>query len=514
VRRAALHIGLCATALSGCDLQGAFNTYCSEHPGACDGGSAAGGGSATGGGATTGGGAATGGGTSTGGGIATGGGTSTGGGTATGGGVAMGGGGGAGGGVVVLPCDGGPCEVDFTIASMAGAAGEILFNDGGLLCDAGTCALFVDAGTRLRVVATPFFPFGFSKWTGSVCNGTPDCTIAVVGPSTHTATFSPLNYAFVSEMKVMPGKLGGLDGGDALCNAMARDAGLPGNFHALLRVADGGLSDRFAAARGWILPNGRPFLDAMVDQTSMGNVVYPLRLDAHGVDILYDQIVMTGGNDPSAFNTCADWTDVNNDGGMTCGYAGSAAQSWYVDSFASYLQGCAVPARIYCLGTDYSAQLPRPTATGRFAFHSRNPFTPGTGFAGADAQCAADAADAGLPGMYRAVLGGETITPLSRFDAGLPWVRTDGVLFVDDPAKFLALQVPPTAPLWIDSVKQPNFNWVWAGTPGDSCADFLSMSSAFAANQGIPIATNYDWNGASGIVCSYLPGAYLYCLQR
>jgi hypothetical protein len=62
-----------------------------------------------------------------------------------------------------------------------------------------------------------------------------------------------------------PSSVGGLDGGDALCNAEAADAGLPGTYVAYLSTSAVDAIDRIGGSRGWVRPDGRPFVDRPED---------------------------------------------------------------------------------------------------------------------------------------------------------------------------------------------------------------------------------------------------------
>jgi len=65
------------------------------------------------------------------------------------------------------------------------------------------------------------------------------------------------NIVFISNA-VTPAPMGGLAGGDMLCNDAATAAGLPGAYVAFLSTATVNAIDRLAGSRGWGEPTARP----------------------------------------------------------------------------------------------------------------------------------------------------------------------------------------------------------------------------------------------------------------
>jgi hypothetical protein len=237
----------------------------------------------------------------------------------------------------------------------------------------------------------------------------------------------PYNYVFASSQTYVPGALGGLAGGDAKCNALAQAAQLPGTFVAWLSTATMDARARLGAARGWIRPDGRPFVDT-VSSLAGGAIFYPPRIDERGLDLIHETVILVAtGTDPSGTSDTAnagDWTSTAD--ACLRGFLTGTTEQWTRAS----TDGADLPSRLYCFGTNQQRALTVPKTTGRIAFLSKTLFVP-SGMPAADALCQKDAIDNGLPGSYRALLATQTSSAASRFDlTGFPWVRIDGVPWV------------------------------------------------------------------------------------
>lgn len=249
------------------------------------------------------------------------------------------------------------------------------------------------------------------------------------------------NLAFVTSLKVAPGSLGSVQAADAMCSSLATSAGHPGNYVAWLSSSTSSATSRIGtSARGWVRRDGRPFADTLVD-IAQGKVWYPLRLTEAGDDVASsgaaaDLVVATGteANGSPSIYTCNDYTSASSTSGITAGLADNAPYGWTSQMGAS----CAQPARLYCLGIDHSVPVTLVPESARHAFVSVNDVTSGGTLAAYDQECTTEAISAGLTGTYRAALATTTRSALSRFTAGAPWIRADGVTTIDSSGAMLA----------------------------------------------------------------------------
>ncbi|MBW2293532.1 MAG: hypothetical protein JRG94_14645 [Deltaproteobacteria bacterium] len=204
------------------------------------------------------------------------------------------------------------------------------------------------------------------------------------------------NYAFISPVPVS-GDLGGLAGADALCNGWAEDAGIGGDYRALLSTDSVDVRDRLAAARGWIDVARRPVADGIdrLFDRSGGGPLLPVRLDPDGNDLLHVG-VWSGSNDlgiydPNGGSTaCENWT--SEESTSTARYGFSDVTNGWLDR--SGPDGCDNQFHLYCFQVDHSEPLDVGdfAVSGRRMFVSSGNFDTSTGIAGADALCAADVA--------------------------------------------------------------------------------------------------------------------------
>jgi hypothetical protein len=140
------------------------------------------------------------------------------------------------------------------------------------------------------------------------------------------------------------------------------------------------------------------------------------------------------------------------------------------------------------------------------------------GLVGADAICASQAAAAGLPGDFIALLSTSTVNAKDRIAGSRGWVRTDGVVLADQARDFF-LAGHQLAPLHLDAtgVGPPSSLLVWtaAGSDGSydstngACGDWTATTGSAMIgfhNRNTPFAT---WLTPSP--CSQT--AHLYCLE-
>jgi hypothetical protein len=264
------------------------------------------------------------------------------------------------------------------------------------------------------------------------------------------------NYMFVTSRRY-PTDFGSIDVVDGYCNDAAHAAGLPGRYVAWLSSLNVNAKDRLAGARGWIRPDGQVFVDT-VDDIAARNIVVPPFLDEYGHEVhtpIDDPVLTaTDGSGASAGGACDDWKagmEANpmlsntTAGGLTDATGG--AWTAQVDV------GCGwALARFYCFGVDGDAIVVPVASAGKKAFRTTGSFQTDTGLAGADALCATEAAGAGLPGTFLALLATSEASAASRFAEldGATWVRIDGVR-LNRPGESLFDPGTLVAPLNLDS---------------------------------------------------------------
>lgn len=328
---------------------------------------------------------------------------------------------------------------------------------------------------------------------------------------------SGANLMFVTA-EVHAGDLGGLAGADAICDAAALAAGLPGTYVAWLSTATVAAASRLAGARGWIRTDGEVVVDRPTELTSQGPRV-PMSFTEDGVDLraLGGPVsVFTGstGQGQARGVRCADWTSAD---GTAIGGVGNAVRGGGEFAFFSTASDvfCAAAQHLYCFGVDHVVVLDAPVpAPAPRAFVSRGTFASSTGRPVADAMCATEAADAGLVGAFVAAipLAGETTA--SRFITSGLYHRTDGVLL----GRILGEPVPHTfLNRHADGSVAPAGSVWTAGSPTrtadatDTC-DGWSASTG-TADLGDSAAATAEMFAATGYT-SCEAGYPVYCLEN
>jgi hypothetical protein len=241
------------------------------------------------------------------------------------------------------------------------------------------------------------------------------------------AAITDYNVAFVTSTTQMAGALGGLAGADAICQARAQAASLPGTFVAWLSTSTVNARDRLGTARGWVRTDGLPIADTVADLAA-DRLLYPIALDEFGVNVGPNVEPETGSQNGTVFagETCGDYTNVNGNGEI--GIAQSGTLEW--ESFAGTVCNFALP--LFCFQIDHVQPLQALTGTTRRVFESASAWTPSMGLANADSLCATEAASAALPGTFHALLATTTATAASRFTLGTAWSRVDNVVVTSD----------------------------------------------------------------------------------
>ncbi len=267
------------------------------------------------------------------------------------------------------------------------------------------------------------------------------------------------NIVFVTSQPV-PVSAGVVAEADGLCAALAQDAGLPGEFVAWLSTTEVGAIDRLRGARGWVRPDGRPFADRPADIVE-GRIFYPPVLDELGAEVRNRRALTGTSAVGEAAANCEDWTAVA-DISVTRGDPGATFSAWTTDG----TQSCedTQSLGVYCFGVDAAVPVEHEAVRGRHAFVTATMFDGSVGLAAFDEACSMEAAAAGVPGNFLALVATSTQSALSRFDTsgptwvnmlGVPLANTAAALTVvshlDAPPNFTATGEPVTGDYWVGS---------------------------------------------------------------
>ena len=241
-----------------------------------------------------------------------------------------------------------------TVTKSGTGFGRVTSNPSGIDC--GTdCNETYNNNTMVVLTAAPAIGSTFDGWSGACTNTTGTCTVTMTQARSVSARFTviPPNYAFVTST-TENGNMGGLSGADAICQTRANAASLPGHYRAFLSASTANVIDRFGNARGWIRPDGKPFLDKLTDITT-SRVMYPPRLDETGADV-GSVSLYTGTNTQlllSSFGSCNDWTSAS--ASDTAGIGFSSPNSSELTGAAAGFDCGEQLFRILCLGYDHQA---------------------------------------------------------------------------------------------------------------------------------------------------------------
>ena len=286
------------------------------------------------------------------------------------------------------------------------------------------------------------------------------------------------NIVFVTSQSV-PRGVNVVEQADLLCSALAQDAGLPGEYVAWLSTNELAAIDRLAGARGWVRPDGRPFVDRPADILE-GLIFYPPVLDELGQEVRNRRALTGTSQDGDAASTCENWTNLV-ESTATVGEPGATFSAWSSDTTHDCAENQSVG--VYCFGVDMSVPVEYEPVEGRRAFVSASTLDGSAGIAAFDETCAVEAEGAGLSGSFLAVVATSTQSALSRFDtAGAPWVNMFGVPLADT-AGALSIAAHLDAPPSVTAAGAPVTGAYWVGsstptTAGTStCTDWTGEGS-------------------------------------
>lgn len=314
------------------------------------------------------------------------------------------------------------------------ATGSVKLSSPAMTC-ASECTAMLAAGTPVTLTAEPAPGFWLEGWTGACAAQTgAACTLTLTSNQLATAIFTPANTVFVTSTTRVVSALGGVAGADAICLERARAASLAGQtWKAWLATASVSPRLRFASARGWVRPDGKPFADKLedlTDQTSRGLVwFYPPKLDENGTEVSKGNIASCAASGEffcKGSPVCGpDGQEYTANAGSMCW--GQTDHSWELAGTCG--DGCGQAMHLLCLGTDFKAQVTLPPAPAGAKIVFVGPVLKGNAtVAGADALCAAEARNANLPGTFLALITPTGVSAASRFTASAgPYHRPDGL---------------------------------------------------------------------------------------
>ena len=311
-----------------------------------------------------------------------------------------------------------------------------------------------------------------------------DADVITIGDGSRPDIVFQTNVAFVSTPTAVPGSFSTLAAADAFCQANADQSGLPGTYIAWLSTTGTNAIDRLAGSRGWVRPDGVPFVDTPADLVA-ARIWSPLSVMADGTDAIFGNVaVVTGATAAGglASSNCTDWTDPT--GTTLTGQLSTTSSAW---TFQVAQSLCGGPARIYCFGVGLNVPVTTSAPQGRRAFLSKP--TTLNGIAALDNQCQSEAA--ALGGTFRAFVATTTSAAGSRFDAnGARWERLDGIPLAPLASDLLITGL--RAPLNLDAtgVVMTYVAWTGATTPSamtsTTCSDWTTSSPSGRANWGDP----------------------------
>lgn len=352
-------------------------------------------------------------------------------------------------------------QYTLAVTTTGTGTGRVTSTPSGINCGT-SCDASYDHGTNVTLSPAAAIGSTFTGWAGA-CTGTGACVVAMTQARSVTARFTAVapNIAFVTSTSHAPSSLGGLAGADAICQAEASRAGLVGTgstqnpqFVAWLSSSTSNAADRIGTARGWVRPDGRPFIDTMSDLAN-NRVYYPPRLSATGTVQEVTANIATNTRTDGTFSGSAPACTSASAGGEYVGSVGTNVLGGPATAVSSMLTGnnsnpCTTERRLLCLGVGRTARVVPTSIAGRNAFTTDGSFTVGGGIAAADALCASEATAAGLPGTYKALLATNGASAISRFNTatGAAWVRSSDGIALTTLARAMgtALEALETAP--------------------------------------------------------------------
>lgn len=366
---------------------------------------------------------------------------------------------------------------------------------------------------------------------------------ATAGTATATAAFEVIatRVAFVTsatgsgDLSSWPaaGARSGLAAGDAVCQAIAAEAGLPGAFRAWLsdelddaycrvhglpgkRSANCGKDTLPDAAGPWVRTDGYPFAPGAARMVA-GEVYAPLRLDERGRTLSEHAFFRTAtGPDGAVDETlavvaCASWSSADPGTNVWGGLGEATSFAWTWGAYSD----CGGPSPIACfeIGDGAGPALPA-LDTGKKVFVTARkgkgdlgkwPDTWGAlGIAAGDAICRSSAAAAGLANAegFKAWLSDNMVNAIDRITSDGPWVRLDGARVAADKAELASGRLFSSIALTEQGEYRGSWG-VWTGSgpggvrTGSDCYAWQSDMFAPTGEAGSSAHASSSWTSVS-----------------
>ncbi|MEW5737340.1 MAG: hypothetical protein AB1938_00355 [Myxococcota bacterium] len=376
-------------------------------------------------------------------------------------------------------------QITFKVVPDGGITGEILWMDGGLLCDGNApCVFSFDAGTQLTFRGKPgnwAVLVGFRGCSAPVHGA---CELTVTADATVEAYFDRPNLVFVTSTSHQVGGFALLpDGGpgvdpiahaNSLCAFHAADAGLPGNFIALLATNSYDPLGPLSRARGWIRVDGKPVFDRLTAGSELASPLYPVSRNEFNGSVTTNADIASGLTPSGGVgSTCSGYTSPTYSYALSVGSATFGGSAWFSSPPLNLCNGF---YRLACFGTDRSVpvQVDRSQPT-NLVFVTTAAWRVDGGVPAADALCAAEgAARTGSDaGTFVAFLSTSAQDAFDRLGTSpRPWARSDGVVVIPRPSEFRPPAIELDAPF-----SNSTATYFWVGSTMFNCGDWLSSSS-------------------------------------
>lgn len=393
--------------------------------------------------------------------------------------------------------------------------------------------------------------------------------LAACSKSSDTPPPPANNVAFITSVSGMA-KLGdwagaggntGLAAGNAICQARATAARLPGTYRAWISDSTtdaycnvlgltgtesgncGGLST-LPVAGPWVRTDGAPFAPTIDLLTADPWIIYtPLNYDEFG-HLIPDSWISNFTNtdqygvmwSSGPYNACSDWTDGTTSGYHVVGGAAPFTDSHWATGFG-YM--CTDTGRLLCLQTGSGIPLPAITApagakkvfvtsvtgTGNLTDTSSWPDYSGsaTGAAAGDTICQARAAlivpAVADPTKFKAWLSDSGTDAIDRLTSNGPWVRLDGILVAQDKT---VLTNGLISGLLFTSIVQNEYGVYWSGHAwtgtnsdgtknADRCNDWTDDGTSFYNGEsGATYIPTSSWTQDNSDSCSSVRAIYCF----
>jgi hypothetical protein len=333
----------------------------------------------------------------------------------------------------------------------------------------------------------------------------------------------------------------GLAAGDAVCQARATAAGLPGTYKAWLsnsttdaychvqgydghKISDPsgcGQSSMPKAAGPWVRTDGYPFAATIDKLVNSHQIFTAIRFTQTGTPLVGGEYFTGTSEDGtnSTFN-CSNWgSGLNADHG-TFGWTNGTTNDWSGYGTAT----CDQSLHLLCMQTGSGAPLPDmtipPSAKKVFITSTTYDGAQVGGIAGGDAKCVLRATAVGLVNAanFKAWLSDSTHDAkdhVTQFATG-PWYRLDGVKLADNKAALIAAPIFSSISYTETGVYVFD-QLIWTGTDDtgskttNRCSDWTSNLAGNTGRAGWSSSDNYYWTNLSDQSCS---GSWpLYCFE-